>query len=186
MERVVIQELDACLDRIANASFRTATTYDVVKRVLKNKFITNAHRRLAERGDSATQSQIAFFTGIDPETITNTLSSLQVPSLPLFTIGERIIKRWTNDPDFMNRKTGKPYTLPMYGKGRTFQKLVGRVARGVTPRTAADWLIANKAMKFSGEHWVELLNPKWKPTLTKTQVEHFHRILHEELPSGTE
>jgi hypothetical protein len=73
---------------------------------------------------------------------------------------------WLSDPFFQDSTTGEAATLPLEGKGRTFQGLVLRaIGRNVTVRTVLDRLQKSKTVRvLEGDtQQVELLSFEYTP-----------------------
>jgi hypothetical protein len=64
---------------------------------------------------------------------------------------------WRTDPDFLEEDGATPARLFLLGGRGTFQGLVGRVVRGITPQIALNALMARGAVELVDAHWVRLL-----------------------------
>jgi hypothetical protein len=77
-----------------------------------------------------------------------------------------LIDLWSSDPSFQDPETGKPASLPIVGKGRTFQTLVLRsIGRNVTVKTVIGRLLASKNVRVTQDdvEKVELLSAIYSP-----------------------
>jgi len=136
-------------------SYVGAVAYDVVSQILLEEFISAAHRLLLSNcQERVTQSKIGLWTGISPESVRRVLN--QTPNeVPPLTVQERILDLWSSDPEYTN-EDGQPVRLLLLGGRDTFQGLVNRVVRGVTPQTALDALLESDCIVVIDRHWVEI------------------------------
>jgi Family of unknown function (DUF6502) len=138
--------------------------YDILKAI----YVEEAQRKLAREGSKPTKSAIALMTGLD----TRVVSSLMDESLDSTIQGQNVnpehalIDMWSSDPLFRDPKTGKPVSLPIVGKGRTFQTLVLRsIGRNITVKTVIGRLVASNNIRVVQEdvEKVELLSLIYSP-----------------------
>jgi hypothetical protein len=138
--------------------------YDILKAI----YVEEAQKKLAREGSKPTKSAIALMTGLD----TRVVSSLMDESLDSTIQGQNVnpehalIDIWSSDPLFRDPKTGKPASLPIVGKGRTFQTLVLRsIGRNITVKTVIGRLAASNNIRVVQEdvEKVELLSLIYSP-----------------------
>jgi hypothetical protein len=107
-------------------------------------------------------------TGLD----TRVVSSLMDQSLDSTMQGQSVnpehtlIDLWSSDPFFRDPETGKPASLPIVGRGRTFQTLVLRsIGRNITVKTVIGRLLASGNIRVVQEdvEKVELLSLIYSP-----------------------
>jgi hypothetical protein len=138
--------------------------YDILKAI----YVEEAQKKLEREGSKPTKSAIALMTGLD----TRVVSSLMDHSVDS-TIQDQnvnpehaLIDIWSSDPFFRDPETGKPASLPIVGKGRTFQTLVLRsIGRNVTVKTVIGRLLASNNIRVVLEdvEKVELLSLIYSP-----------------------
>ena len=138
--------------------------YDILKAI----YVEEAQKKLEREGSKATKSAIALMTGLD----TRVVSSLMDESLDSTMQGQNVnpehalIDLWASDPFFRDPETGKPASLPIVGRGRTFQTLVLRsIGRNITVKTVIGRLLASKNIRVVQEdvEKVELLSLIYSP-----------------------
>ncbi len=138
--------------------------YDILKAI----YVEEAQKKLAREGSKPTKSAIALMTGLD----TRVVSSLMDESVDSTLQGQNVnpehalIDIWSSDPLFRDPKTGKPASLPIVGKGRTFQTLVLRsIGRNITVKTVIGRLVASNNIRVVQEdvEKVELLSLIYSP-----------------------
>ncbi len=77
-----------------------------------------------------------------------------------------LIDMWSSDPFFQDSDTGKPASLPIVGRGRTFQSLVLKsIGRNITVKTVINRLLASNNIRVTQEdvEKVELLSMLYSP-----------------------
>lgn len=138
--------------------------YDILKAI----YVEEAQRKLAREGSKPTKSAIALMTGLD----TRVVSSLMDESLDSKIQSQSVnpehalIDLWSSDPFFRDAETGKPASLPIVGRGRTFQTLVLRsIGRNITVKTVIGRLLASNNIRVVQEdvEKVELLSLIYSP-----------------------
>ena len=138
--------------------------YDILKAI----YVEEAQKKLYRDGAKPTKSAIALMTGLD----TRVVSSLMDENLQSTIEGQSVnpehalIDLWSSDPVFQDPDTGKPASLPIVGKGRTFQTLVLRsIGRNVTVKTVIGRLLASKNIRVTQDdvEKVELLSAIYSP-----------------------
>lgn len=162
-EQMILRTLKDVLRNVAD-SFVGLVAHDVVTRVFQREYISAAHRRLlSDHACKATQSQIGILTGIGPEAVREALNRpANRQSVPL-SVEARILKLWAEDPEYRDPGSGKPARLLIFGKRDTFQGLINRVVRGITPQDAIRTLSGNGNVEIVDKNWVTLNDPKWVP-----------------------
>jgi hypothetical protein len=165
-ESLIVSTLRRVFRTVAR-TFVGLVAYDVAARILMQEYVDAAHLKLIRDKNRASQSRIGLLTGIGPEAIRKQLNApknafVQHP----ITVESRIIEYWHNHQDFMNMNGECPDRLLISGPGRTFQGLINRVTRGLTPKTALESLEARGAVRVVNSHWVELVARTSKPNLT--------------------
>jgi hypothetical protein len=136
--------------------------------ILKTIYVEEAQKKLDRDGAKPTKSAIALMTGLD----TRVVSSLMDENLQGTIDGQSVnpehalIDLWSSDPSFQDPETGKPASLPIVGKGRTFQTLVLRsIGRNVTVKTVIGRLLASENIRVTQDdvEKVELLSAIYSP-----------------------
>ncbi len=154
----IVETLRSNLQELSDA-YVGKVAFDLVVDFLQKEFVVAAHRRLLNHGYRVTQSQIGFLTGVSPEVIRKTLcdKSKGEGTIDALTIEQRIVRLWLTEKEFLNEESGKPAVLLISGSGPTFQSLVARVVRGVTPQTATSALEQKGLVRVVRQHWIELI-----------------------------
>jgi hypothetical protein len=135
--------------------------------ILKNLYVEEAQKKLAREGSKPTKSAIALMTGLDTRVV-STLMEQEEGDLQTLNVNPEhaLIDMWSSDIFFRDPQTGKPASLPIVGKGRTFQTLVLRaIGRNVTVKTVIGRLLASRNVRVVQEdvEKVELLSMIYSP-----------------------
>jgi len=146
--------------------------YDILKAI----YVEEAQKKLDREGSKPTKSAIALMTGLDTRVVSSLMdhsldSTLQIQSV---NPENALIDMWTSDPFFLDPETGKPASLPIAGRGKTFQGLVLKsVGRNITVKTVMDRLLAWGSIRVNhGDiDTVELLSQTYLP-LSDDRVKH--------------
>lgn len=135
--------------------------------ILKNLYVEEAQRKLEREGAKPTKSAIALMTGLDTRVVSALMEQgegeIQAQNV---NPEHALIDMWSSDPFFRDPDTGNPATLPIVGKGRTFQTLVLRsIGRNVTVKTVIGRLQASDNIRVIQEdvEKVELLSLIYSP-----------------------
>jgi hypothetical protein len=103
-------------------------------------------------------TRLAFLTGLDTRTLSKTRSNERYRK-PLYkesrfikamTPGSCVLDVWISTPKFLDKKTGKPAILPLYGEDASFEMLVKEAvnSRGVTAQSILASLVENQEVAF--------------------------------------
>ena len=135
--------------------------------ILKNLYVEEAQKKLAREGSKPTKSAIALMTGLDTRVV-SALMEQEEGDLQTLNVNPEhaLIDMWSSDIFFRDPQTGKPASLPIVGKGRTFQTLVLRaIGRNVTVKTVIGRLLASRNVRVVQEdvEKVELLSMIYSP-----------------------
>jgi len=136
--------------------------------ILKAIYVEEAQKKLEREGSKPTKSAIALMTGLDTRVVSSILDQNLKETIQNQSVNPEhaLIDMWSGDPFFQDSETGKPASLPIVGKGRTFQTLVLRaVGRNITVKTVISRLLASGNIRVVQEdvEKVELLSMLYSP-----------------------
>ena len=136
--------------------------------ILKAIYVEEAQKKLEREGSKPTKSAIALMTGLDTRVVSSILDQSPESAMHVQSVNPEnaLIDMWLSDPFFQDPDTGKPASLPISGRGRTFQGLVLKsIGRNITVKTVMDRLLAWGAIKVnSGDiDTVELVSRTYLP-----------------------
>jgi hypothetical protein len=144
--------------------------------ILKAIYVEEAQKKLTREGSKPTKSAIALITGLDTRVVTSVLSQNLDATIQNQNVNPEndLIDMWSSDPFFQDPETGEPASLPISGRGRTFQGLVLRaIGRNITVNTVMDRLLLGGSIKVNrGDvDTVELVSTSYLP-LSDDRVRH--------------
>ena len=136
--------------------------------ILKAIYVEEAQKKLEREGSKPTKSAIALMTGLDTRVVSSILDQNLQDTIQNQSVNPEhaLIDMWSSDPFFQDSETGKPASLPIVGKGRSFQTLVLRaVGRNITVKTVISRLLASGNIRVVQEdvEKVELLSMLYSP-----------------------
>ena len=120
--------------------------------ILKAIYVEEAQKKLEREGSKPTKSAIALMTGLDTRVVSSILDQSPESAMQVQSVNPEnaLIDMWLSDPFFQDPDTGKPASLPISGRGRTFQGLVLKsIGRNITVKTVMDRLLAWGAIKVN-------------------------------------
>jgi hypothetical protein len=116
--------------------------------VLRERAVRTAGRRVMKETGRSSKSRVAIITGLPRSEVTRISNSPD--SYIKDTVGEhptrRVLAAWFDDPRFL-ASSGEPATLPIFGKKRSFERLVSAHGAGVPVRAMLDELIQIDAVE---------------------------------------
>lgn len=137
--------------------------------LLKEAYIAEATRQLVkeEGRKRATKSALALKTGLDTRVIASLEAAPRSETVRAadLTSEAAVLQAWSSDKEFVDRASGKPRVISIYGRQGTFQNLIMRNAgRNVTCPTVLASLIAGGNVELVGDDQVRLLDPHFEST----------------------
>ena len=144
--------------------------------ILKAIYVEEAQMKLLREGSKPTKSAIALITGLDTRVVSTVLDQNLETTIrnQNVTPENDLIDMWAGDPFFQDPETGSPASLPISGRGRTFQGLVLKaIGRNITVKTVMDRLLIGGSIRVNrGDiDTVELVSELYLP-LTDDRVRH--------------
>lgn len=126
-------------------------SFPALQEILRKIYVEEAEKKLLRDDSKPTKSALALMTGLDTRVVSAVLESDLDSSLQPGNISAEfgLLDMWANDPFFQDEDSGSPATLPLEGRGRTFQGLVLRaIGRNITIKTVLDRLVASGNVKI--------------------------------------
>ena len=111
-----------------------------------------------------TKSALALLTGLDTRAISHLEDATQDYSIVDLSPEAAVLGVWADDQTYLDRDSGEPMKLPIYGRGLTFQTLVTRtVGRNVTCPTVLEKLTESGNVEVVDDNYVVLRNKFYVP-----------------------
>ena len=144
--------------------------------ILKSIYVEEAQKKLVREGAKPTKSALALITDLDTRVVTSVLAQNLDKTIQTQNVNPEnaLIDMWASDSFFQDPETGNPASLPISGRGRTFQGLVLRsIGRNITVKTVMDRLLSWGAIRVnhSDVDTIELISKTYLP-LTNDKVKH--------------
>src|SRR5262245_15318424 len=123
---------------LVHVLLRCGITWRDFSDLSKTTFVEVATERFGKRGRPTNVSRTAMLTGLMRREVRRQRQLLATaPPAPRarVTKASLVLSAWHLDPEFLNRKTGKPARLPVLGESASFEALVHRCGGTDVPLT---------------------------------------------------
>lgn len=123
---------------LVHVLLRCGITWRDFSELSKAAFVQVATEKFGKRGRPTNVSRTAMLTGLMRREVRRQRQLLERGPEPLsghVTKASLVLSAWHLDPEFLNKKTGKPARLPLTGESGSFEALVRRVAGTDVPAT---------------------------------------------------
>ena len=141
LKEATIVALKRVVDPLVGLMFDAGVTVREFSQIMRESAVRTAARRVAKETGRNSKSRVAIITGLPRSEVSRILSSNDVS--PSKRLGEhparRVLAAWFDDPRFL-AANGDPAVLPIFGKRRSFEKLVAIHSRGIPVRAMLDEL----------------------------------------------
>jgi hypothetical protein len=129
--------IDPLVDLMADAN----VTAQELNQLIRETAVRKAAKRVLRESGRESKSRVAIATGLSRSEVARILASPD--TLPAEYSGEhparRLLAAWHDNPKFLT-PDGKPAPLPIFGRTRSFEKLVAMYGRGNPVRAMLDEL----------------------------------------------
>jgi hypothetical protein len=150
-----VNALERVLDPLLELLFDAGVTVQEFNRIARSRAVRIATKRVIKESGRESKSRVAIMTGL-PRSEVARLSGLSdaVPkSKPDQHPARRVLAAWHDDPRFL-APNGDPAVLPIFGKRRSFERLVERYGASIPVRAMLDELIQLDAVEHLEEQKV--------------------------------
>jgi len=143
-----VSALERVLDPLLELLFDAGVTVQEFNRIARTRAARIATKRVTKESGRASKSRVAIMTGLPRSEVTRILSSLDSApkSKPDQHPARRVLAAWHDDPRFL-APNGDPAVLPIFGKRRSFERLVERNGGGIPVRAMLDELMQLDAVE---------------------------------------
>lgn len=142
VREAALNALALLVDPLLDFMFDLGVSVHDVNSVVRARAVQVASNRLIRNEGVSSKSRIAIITGLPRSEVTkllnppNSLKRTKLVQQP----AKRTLTAWLNDPKFLT-SSGEPAVLPIFGKRRSFEKLVSKYCAGIPLRAMLDELI---------------------------------------------
>ena len=136
-----ISALQHVVDPLLELMFDTGVTVQEFNYLLRDRAVRTAAKRVVKECGRNSKSRVAIMTGLPRSEVRKILDSLDLASKT--TLGQhparRVLAAWYDNPRFL-ATTGEPAVLPIFGRRRSFERLVSIYGAGMPVRAMLDEL----------------------------------------------
>jgi hypothetical protein len=140
LQDATILALKRVLGPLIDLMFDAGITVRQLNQLLRECAVQSAVRRISKK-NGRSKSRIAILTGLPRSEVARILKSNN--RAPINRLGEhparRVLAGWFDNPRFLS-PIGDPAVLPIFGKRRSFEQLVGVYSGGIPVRAMLDEL----------------------------------------------
>jgi Family of unknown function (DUF6502) len=148
LKEATIIALKRVIDPLLNLMADANVTVRELNQLVRETAVRKAAKRLIEECGRESKSRVAIATGLSRSEVARILASQD--SLPAAHRGEhparRVLAAWHEDPKFLTAGR-EPAVLPIFGRRRSFEKLVATYGKGHPVRAMLDELTRTDAVE---------------------------------------
>ena len=143
-----VSALERVLDPLLELLFDAGVTVQEFYQIARNRAVRIATQRVVKESGRESKSRVAIVTGLPRSEVTRISGLLDsVPKAkPDHHPARRVLAAWHDDPRFL-APNGDPAVLPIFGKKRSFERLVERNGGGIPVRAMLDELMQLDAVE---------------------------------------
>jgi Family of unknown function (DUF6502) len=143
-----VSALERVLDPLLELLFDAGVTVQELNQIARNRAVRIATKRVIKESGRESKSRVAIMTGLPRSEVTRILgSSDSVPNpKPDQHPARRVLAAWHDDPRFL-ASNGDPEVLPIFGRRRSFERLVERYGASIPVRAMLDELVQLDAVE---------------------------------------
>lgn len=141
--------LKRVLGPLVDLMFDAGVTVHEFSQLARESAVRTAARRITKESGRISKSRIAIITGLPRSEVARVLSSDDLSSSGRSGLhpARKVLAAWFDNPRFL-APNGDPAILPIFGKRRSFEKLVATQGRGLPVRAMLDELIQIDAVEI--------------------------------------
>ena len=140
LKDATIVALQRILDPLIDITFDVGITVHEFSQLVRERAVRTAASRIARESGRDSKSRIAIVTGLPRSEVARILKSDESPRTRLGQHPARkVLTAWFDNPRFL-AANGDPAILPIFGKRRSFEKLVAMHSGGIPVRAMLDEL----------------------------------------------
>jgi len=143
-----VSALERVLDPLLELLFDAGVTVQEFNRIARNRAVRVATQRVIKESGRESKSRVAIMTGLPRSEVTRIsgLSDSAPKSKPDQHPARRVLAAWHDDPRFL-ASNGDPAVLPIFGRRRSFERLVERYGASIPVRAMLDELMQLDAVE---------------------------------------
>jgi len=148
VKEATVNALKRVLDPLLELMFDAGVTVQEFNKIARDRAARLANIRILKETGRASQSRVAIMTGLPRGEVKKILDSrdgvigIRADNLP----ARRVLAAWHDDPSFLDA-AGMPAILPIFGRKRSFERLVEKHGAGLPVRAMLDELLQLNAIE---------------------------------------
>jgi hypothetical protein len=137
------------VDPLVELLFDSGVTVHEVSQLIRERAVRAADRTISNKSGRSSNSRVAIMTGLSRSEVARILHAKEVSSAKRLGQhpGGRVLAAWYESAAFLSAN-GEPATLPIFGKHRSFEKLVLLNSGGIPVRAMLDQLSQVNAIEL--------------------------------------
>lgn len=141
IKEATVAALNRLFEPLLELILEAGVTVQECNKILRERAVRVATRRVVKETGRESRSRVAIITGLPRSEVTKILDSRDsVPRIkPSQHPARRVLAAWYDNPNF-GTPSGQPAILPIFGKRKSFQRLVDRYGAGIPVRAMLDEL----------------------------------------------
>jgi hypothetical protein len=157
LKEATIVALKRVLDPLVDLMFDAGVTVHEFSQLMRESAVRTAARRVSKESGRPSKSRVAIITGLPRSEVARILNSTDVS--PAKRLGQhparKVLAAWFDDPRFL-AASGDPAVLPIFGKRRSFERLVAMQSGGIPVRAMLDELTQIDAVERLSDQRVKV------------------------------
>jgi hypothetical protein len=141
--------LTRVVDPLVDLTFDAGITVQEFSRLVRERAVRMAAIRVAKESGRASKSRVAIITGLSRSEVARILGAEDLSAKR--RLGQhparKVLAAWYDNPRFL-RVNGDPAVLPIFGKRRSFERLVATYSGGIPVRAMLDQLTQINAVEL--------------------------------------
>lgn len=141
LKETTIVALTRVVDPLIDLTFDAGITVREFSRLVRERAVRKAAIRVAKESGHTSKSRVAIITGLSRSEVARILKADELSSIT--RLGQhparKVLAAWYDNPRFL-RANGDPAVLPIFGKRRSFERLVAAYSGGIPVRAMLDQL----------------------------------------------
>jgi hypothetical protein len=156
IREATIDALKHIVDSLLELMFEAGITVQQFNYVVRDRAVRVASSRVLKETGRSSKSRVSIITGLPRSEVTKISSEPDdyVNAKLAQSVARRILAAWFKSPRFLT-PNGEPATLSIFGKKRSFEKLVSAHGGGIPVRAMLDELTQLDAVERVGDNHVK-------------------------------
>jgi hypothetical protein len=149
IKQATLAALRRVVDPVMDLMFDAGVTVRELSGLVRERAVRAAANRVLKEGGRVSKSRVAIITGLARSEVARILTAYDYPidPPPDQHPARRVLAGWYGNRRFL-AGNGDPAILPIYGKRRSFERLVTLYSGGIPVRAMLDQLVQNDAVEI--------------------------------------